>query len=231
MKLTDLRKMVGGLNWIVRATRPDLSFDLIDLSTKFKGGKVEDLNRARKIIINLKSAECKIFFPRLEISSACLMVFSDASFANIKEGTGSIGGQVIFLSDKKGKTSVIDWQANKVKRVVRSTLAAETLSLAEGLESGIFHRVLLSELSGKTPENFDIEAIIDNKSCVTALNSTSNVDDKRLRIEIAEIKEMIANKVIKDVRWVKGSEQLADPLTKQGASGLSLLKVIQTGKL
>ena len=229
-ELTDLRHMVGGINWVVRATRPDLSFDLIDLSTKFKCGKVSDLNRARKIILNLKASPCKIFFPKLDTSNLSFVVYTDASFANINDGCGSIGGQLVFLSDKKGKAALINWHAGKVKRVVRSTLAAETLSLVEGLEDAVYHRTMVSELSGKKPENFDINAIIDNKSCVEALFSTHQVEDKRLRIEIGEIKEMIDRKVVKDISWVPGSAQIADALTKAGASGLRILEIVQNGK-
>ena len=223
--------MVGGINWIVRATRPDLSYDLIDLSTKFKCGKVEDINRARKIILNLKASNCRIFFPKLDISSLQFLIYTDASFANISNGTGSVGGQIIFLKDKKGNVSALDWHAGKIKRVVRSTLAAETLSLVEGLESGIYHRILLSELTGKKPEKFEIRAIIDNKSCVQALRSTSQVEDKRLRIEIGEIKELIQDKQVQEVSWVAGSAQIADVLTKAGASGLKLLDILQNGQI
>ena len=230
-ELTDLRKSVGAINWIVRATRPDLSFDLIDLSTKFKCGKVEDLNRARKIIINLKASNCKIFFPKLDIKSARILVYTDASFGNVSNGTGSVGGQLIFLTDKNKSVALLDWHSGKVKRVVRSTLAAETLSLVEGLESAIYHRVLMSELSGKNTESFVIDAIIDNKSCVEALRSTSQIDDKRLRIEMGEIKELLHDRVIKEVSWVDGSAQIADCLTKKGASGLLLQQIIQKGMI
>ena len=230
-ELSELRRLVGSLNWVVRATRPDLSFDLIDLSTKFKAGKVEDLLRARKIIMNLKTASCKIFFPKLDVSSLRFLVFTDASFANINDGQGSVGGQLIFLRDKNNNASLVDWNAGKVKRIVRSTLAAESLSLVSGLENGIYLRMLLSELIGKKPEKMQCKAIIDNKSCVEALRSSSQVEDKRLRIEIGSVKEMIKDRIVDEVTWVDGSEQLADVLTKRGSSGLELQEVIQKGRL
>ena len=230
-ELSELRRLVGSLNWVVRATRPDLSFDLIDLSTKFKTGKVEDLLRARKIIMNLKTASCKIFFPKLDLSSLCFLVFTDASFANINDGQGSVGGQLVFLRDKSNNACLVDWNAGKVKRIVRSTLAAESLSLVSGLENCIYHRMLLSELIGRKPEKIQVKAIIDNKSCVEALRSSSQVDDKRLRIEIGSVKEMLQRRIIEEVSWVDGSEQLADVLTKKGSSGLHLQEVIQSGRL
>ena len=157
------------------------------------------------------------------------MTYTDASFANTNNGQGSVGGQIVFLADKRDKVAAIDWHAGKVKRVVRSTLAAETLSLVEGIENTLYHRVLVSELTGKKPEKFEIKAIIDNKSCVESIKSTSQVDDKRLRIEIGELKELIHDKQVNEISWVPGSAQVADTLTKQGASGLMLLDIIQKG--
>ena len=175
-------------------------------------------------------SSCKIFFPKLDIASLRFVVYTDASFGNINNGCGSVGGQLVFLADKRSKVALIDWHAGKVKRVVRSTLAAETLRLVEGLESAIYHRVLISELSGRKKDSFEIKAVIDNRSCVDALKSTSQVDDKRLRIEIGELKELLQQKVVKEVSWVEGSDQIADALTKQGASGLKLLEIIQNGR-
>ena len=230
-ELTDLRKMVGGINWVVRATRPDLSFELIDLSTKFKKGVVDDLVRARKVIQHLKESESKIFFPKLDISSLELLVYTDASFANVSNGLGSVGGQLIFLKDKFENLSLIEWQANKVRRIVRSTLAAEALSLVDGLEYAMYLRTVIAELTGKSVSSIKIKAITDNRSCVDAILSTSLIDDKRLRIEMGMLKTMLKNREIDQITWVQGSEQLADALTKRGASGYNLLHVLQNGHL
>ncbi|KAH3835144.1 hypothetical protein DPMN_108488 [Dreissena polymorpha] len=40
------RQIIGQINWVVQGTRPDLAFELIDLSTKLKQATVGDLTRA-----------------------------------------------------------------------------------------------------------------------------------------------------------------------------------------
>ena len=74
----------------------------------------------------------------------------------------------------------LSWEANKIKRVVRSTTAAENLTLQEGLEDGIYPRQLLEELSGSSVNKIPIGAVVE------AIHSTKMVDDKnkRLRIDI-----------------------------------------------
>ena len=61
---------------------------------------------------------------------------------------------------------------HKIKRVVRSTLAAEILSLGEGLEAGFYYRQMLEEILLLDFKTINIEAYVDNKSVIEALSST-----------------------------------------------------------
>ena len=72
-------------------------------------------------------------------------MFSNASLGNMPNG-GCQGGYLILLVGESGKFSPIWWNSKKIRRVVRSTLAAETLALAEGIDNGIFLCTLLAEL-------------------------------------------------------------------------------------
>jgi hypothetical protein len=136
---TSLRQLVSRLNWAVQGSRPDMAFEMISLSTKLKNGTVDDLLQARKVIRSLKQTEAIVHFPQLSQNMEWrIVLFTDASHANICQGTGSVGAHVAFLVDKSGACCPIDWQANKIKRVVRSTLAAETLSVQEGHDSAYY---------------------------------------------------------------------------------------------
>ena len=230
LELTHLRSYVGALNWVVRATRPDLSFDLIQLSTRFTDGRVEDLCKARKVVNALAQTDSKVVFPRLEKNSLRIVVYTDASYGNLNNGVDSMGANVVFLADKHGYCLPLDWAASKVKRVVNSTLAAETLALMDGINNAMFARSLLSDFLAVKEKGIPITAIVDNKSCFEAVYSTSLVSDKRLRREIAYIKQVLEREEVDEVRWVTGDKQLADVLTKGGASSLKLLTVIQRGR-
>ena len=54
-------------------------------------------------------------------------------FANLKNGL-SQGGFIIFLCKSDKNYAPISWKSRKFQRVVRSTLAAETLAMEEALE-------------------------------------------------------------------------------------------------
>ena len=66
----------------------------------------------------------------------------------------------------------------------------------------------------------------DNLSAKETLNSSKIVSDKRLRVEISRLREMVLRKEIV-VKWIRNEEQLADCLTKRGASTAMLLETIQ----
>lgn len=75
-----------------------------------------------------------------------MIVFSDASFGNLSDG-GTQGGHLIVLMGENGKFSPLSWQSKKVKRIVRSTLAGETLAMSDGIDNAIFLATLFSELT------------------------------------------------------------------------------------
>ena len=122
---TIYRGLVGQLSWACGTSRPDCSFDSCVLSTSQSNPTAKDINEANKSLRNMKSSKFAIKFPKLDSASIRIAVFSDASFGNLRDGS-SQGGHIIFLYDKYKNCSPIGWSSKKIKRVVRSTLAAET---------------------------------------------------------------------------------------------------------
>lgn len=206
---------------------------MIAASTKLQQAWMCDLTRAIKLLSRLKDVQSYMIFPCLsqELSDLKIIVFTDASLGNINDGTGSIGAYVVWLADRTGLCCPLAWHANKIKRVVRSTIAAEALSLQEGLEAGYYYRTMVEEILGVRYKTIPIIAYTDIKSVIEAVFSTKLVDDKRLRIDIAAIREFITANDINQIKWCPGDIQLADCMTKQGASGYQLLNILQSGKM
>ena len=213
---TEYRALVGQLNWIATNTRPDIAFDICELSVSMKKATIMDLLRLNKVVERVTKDSVKIVFPKIQSLDTChLECYTDAAFANLPN-SGSQVGMIIFLRDELGQRCPIYWQSRKLKRVVKSTLAAETLALVEGAEVSFYIASIIKEVT-KTKE-VPIHCKVDNKSLVDALSSSKQVDDKRLRIDIAVLDEMLEKKEINNVSWVDSSSQLADCLTKRGAS-------------
>ncbi|XP_035684716.1 uncharacterized protein LOC118421507 [Branchiostoma floridae] len=225
---TMFRSIVGKMNWLSSGTRPDISFKTIDLSTKFAHATTTHLNDAVQTVRKLKLSATQIVYPRLSsMKDVSLTVFADASLANL-ENSGSCGGHLIFMTDSCGKGALVAWHSGRIKRVCRSTLAAETLAMTNALEEAVYLREILQISTGQLA--MPILAITDNRSLVQAVESTSLVLEKRLRIEISVIKELVE---LSDVtlKWVPGRCQLADIMTKKGVPANPLLQVVTTGHM
>ena len=58
---TEYRQIIGKISWVVQGSRPDMAFELIDLSTMLKHGNISDLSRAIKTVNRLKDVNSMIF--------------------------------------------------------------------------------------------------------------------------------------------------------------------------
>ena len=225
-----LRSKIGQLLWLSKQSRLDIAFDVTTLASRLHVSTVEDLKKANKIIRKVQAEQVCLNFHDLG-KDVELLLFSDASYCNLVND-GSQGGFVIFLKGQNGKVNPVTWQSKRIRRVARSTLASEALALVDGIDCVISIAMLLNELLyGKCSIGTKINCYIDNNDLYQAILSQKQVTERRLRKEVNSIKELITNKDITSVKWIQTSDQLANVLTKLGASGQNILNVFKTGQL
>ena len=225
------RRLVGSLNWASIISRPDVSFEVVDLCTKFQAPTVGDLIKANKAVQRIKVSTVVIKYPRLILDENIKIVtFGDGSFRNLCKGVSSGSGWIIFLVDSNNRCCPISWTSRKLQRVVDSTLAAESLSLSNTIKDAIYIKEIMKELIGDRAK-LPIYCVVDSKGTRDAVYSTKLVADKLTRLYIAAIKEHLENNTIAKIIHAPGKQMLADCLTKRGASSKLLLEVLQTGKL
>ena len=226
----QLRCLVGQLNWLCTQTRPDICHEVLELSSALKHPVINDILMANKCLRKVKMEECSIRFPFLgDINNLKLISFSDASHANLSDGYSSGGGYIIFLVNDQGKSCPLSWCSKKIRRVVHSTLAAETLALVQAVDVSYYLSYILSEIMlGK---KIDINCYIDNKSLWENVHSTKCVSEKRLRIDLACLKQMLERNELSSIKWVTSSNQLSDCFTKRGVCTRKLLETLEQGCL
>ena len=147
-----------------------------------------------------------------------------------KQNDGSQAGQIIFLSDARNNCCPVYCNLSKIKRVVRSTLAAEALALPDRCDETFYVNKLLSELIHANRDSLSVTTYTDNKSLHDALHSTKQTLEKQLIVDIPSLYEMVKQNEVQIV-WTKKDKQISDVLTKAGAPQKLLLEILESSKM
>ena len=159
----------------------------------------------------------------------------------------SQGGFVMMFYDKRLElekqphiVSVTSWKSTRLKRKTVNTLSAECQSLVTGIGQIHWHRFLLLEILGENMNGQEWEkklaaipyvSVVDSRSLYDCMNKLvctfSQVEDKRTAIDIAILKDDLY-KTGGNLRWVAGSNMVADPMTKRMNSSF-LRKICNEG--
>ena len=124
-------------------------------------------------------------------------------------------------------TSICPLPGISIRRVVKNTLAAETLAIADLAEACIFYRKFLLEILQLKDKIF---CKTDSSCLYDLVHSSTQILDKRLRIEMAISREMIERKEIAEIFWSPIDVQIADSLTKKGVPSFEILGFISEPK-
>ena len=227
-EVTSLRSASGQIHWAATQSRPDAAYDACVVANYGTNPTVKNLLLANKAIRKIKSQPACIKFPDLgDPEHFEILIYSDAAHANLPSGA-SQGACISFVAGNN-KVAPVHWQSRKLARVPKSSLAAETLMIAESGDNGVFTASVLQEIFG-LHDLPPIRVFTDSKSFCDHLHSTHVLTDTRMRVDMARIREMLSLSEIK-ISWVPSERQLADALTKQGAASGRLRQVLNNARI
>ena len=223
-KVKCFKQFAGQINWLVSQARPDLAFDSCVISNCINTDLEKCLVMSNKIIRKINNQDVTLnFYNDMNIMDCRVVTFCDASFKNLPN-YGSQGGFISLLVDKQGRYCPLAWQSRKVRRIVKSTIAAESLAALDAAEMTVFLVSLIKDIL--CLNQIDSIIVCDNKSLVDAVYSTTNLEDKCLLLDICVLRDMLEKGLITSIQWVPSDMQLADCLTKQGSPDQRLVNVL-----
>ena len=141
---------------------------------------------------------------------------------------------------KRSVCWLIDWQSKKLRRVVRSSVAAETLAGQNGLDGIEAFQALWDEtLFGTSPKEFrnkipihPAALVLDSKGFFDAVTrsccSQAISQERRLQIDYSIAKETTEKQNIL-VFWVNNLRMSADCLTKLKGDTAPLFEILEGG--
>ena len=238
----QMRGVLGGVNWLVTSSRPDLAAWCSLMQQRVSEATVNDLIETNKLVsLCHDNSQAYVWIRSIPIQDVQFTMLSDASWANA-QGCCSQAGYLIAACDSRlpqgswGVFSVLRWRSYKQDRQTHSTLGAELLPLSRGLSEARWMRSMWCEAicqdyelrqdhmwSSKIP----ITAVIDCKPVFDHVSGPMiSVKDKRVAIEMMLVKEDIAAFNI-SLRWMATKQMIVDVLTKRGAPMGLFRKVLQ----
>jgi len=109
----------------------------------------------------------------------------------MEDKTRSTEGAVIILRGSEGTGSSIYWRSKVIARVCKSAKSAETCALEDAIDTAInigrqVHQLRMGRIEDKSCR---IIAMTDSKGLVDSLNTTKQVSEGRMRLNVTRIKE------------------------------------------
>ena len=219
----ELKSLAGQMLWVTNHTRPDMSFEACIMSNAGKHATVKHIIEANKAVAKLKRQNLSVKFCDIpKANDIEVICYTDATHASLDDGS-SQGAYIIAIKGNMGLIP-LSWQSRKLRRITKSPLASEASAECEGADAAYLIASTLEELYPKRGVNVTCKT--DSKSLLDNLKTTKVNTDKRLRVDISRLKEMIVEKEIK-VEWIPAKKQLADALTKRGASTELLVEALR----
>ncbi|KAI1106029.1 hypothetical protein F4804DRAFT_302673 [Jackrogersella minutella] len=152
-----------------------------------------------------------------------LYIFVDGSFANNKDMSSQIGYIVVLGNERptaqdnelQVNGNIIHWSPTKCKRVTRSVLASEIYGMVQGFDIGyVIHRTINISLERLTLPRIPLVLCTGSYSLYQCLVQMSSTNEKRLMIDLMALRQSYENREIDDIRWIQGSCNPADAMTK-----------------
>ena len=129
---TEYRSLVSKLNMLSVTSRPDITFEVKLLTTKYGNATKQDLMKAVKLLQKVKRVSTKIIIPDMGDNQDWILVaYSDAATKKI-DNAFSVAGHIVFLVNKAtNQATTLTWSSKKIERVVNSSLGAETIAMTK----------------------------------------------------------------------------------------------------
>eukprot|EP00435_Cladocopium_sp_Y103_P024092 s1073_g5.t2 len=237
-EMHQCRAILGAAQWRSYQTAPQHAAKLSHLQSLLPRGDrstLKDINKFVREIYHQKDEKISVYDLKAEYDSDIIAVgWSDAALAN-RVDLSSTGGYMIGFAHRKmldgvqGPVSMVSWSTHKLRRVCRSSLAAEAQALAECeaelfLVRGLWQELLGADLDLKNPWNTTKETpgvlVVDAKALYDTLRQQDvpnlSAKEKHTALEVMGLSQHLVEQGT-TLRWCNSDQQLADGMTKISA--------------
>jgi hypothetical protein len=243
------RSLLGAIAWICQ-TRPDIYVFVVSLQRHNQAPQCIHIRRLNTLLRWIKRRNASLVYKCHAFNIITVKCISDAAFKGEDVTALAMRGGIVALGDwhentMGGTIHILEFFSGRQKRVVRSTLGAETRSLADTVDIGKVIAVAMTELTGQgltTMEARDVElhgfhlvkmeAATDARSLFDALQSEDSrtPTEVSMLFDLAALREALVVKRIHRIWWLDTHDMLADGLTKGVINRDALIATAMSGQ-
>lgn len=150
-ELHQYRGIIGAADWLTGSTRPDIAAWTALLQQRIGRATVGDLIGANRLVSKIRDLRhTKVVIRRIPLEQGCVLLTSDASWANCDD-LGSQAAYMVLFSEtniKKDTWSTVSplrWKSWKLERKTQSTFGAELMGVSRAIAEGDWIRSMLAE--------------------------------------------------------------------------------------
>ena len=226
------RSIASRLNTLAMSCRPDCLFTAKYLTTRYGKATKSDMTTAVRMLKKIKQEDTSIIIPNIGPVEEWIIVASSDASARSNSSIFAVAGYIIFLMNRVNNNAIpLHWTSKKIRRVVNSSLAAETLAMTELARHIHFIRDILRQMFGEREKNIPCLVLTDSHDLWVNIHQIKASTDLRLQADIYELREAVKTVLtIQEIRHIPGKVCLADTLTKISKSNAeALMNVLRTG--
>ena len=231
---TMYRSLLGQINWLQSRTQFQCCYKFSRCASKAASSTIGDVKTLNKLARQLISQPVKLQFWPLT-GPLRILGFPDASYRNNEDGS-SQRGMVVFLAEKRERSSkdgmsygsLVDYESQRIRKIVLSTTVAELCSFMKCFGSCQFLRGLWMDLSGEI-ENIHMRT--DAKNLVTTVRTIHLPEQKETIHMISMLRKDACSGSIHDLAHIPTQICLSDCLTKASAKADNLITAVKTRRL
>lgn len=218
----DYRRQQARGAYISTICQPEASFDMSRAAQQTKEPSEDDVKALNtRLQWQMDNLERGFNYVPIDLKTAKMFVFVDASFANNQDLTSQLGISIIIGNEKdeqdyfKLKGNMFYHSSTKCKRVTRSALASELYAMVHGADIAIAISATLDKITKQLGlPKIPTVILTDSKSLYECMVKLGTTKEKRLMIDIMALRQSYERREFYEVRWIKGDDNLADAFTK-----------------
>jgi hypothetical protein len=212
----NLRSIIGAILYIARATRYDVLYPTIFISSFLNKPTVSAYNGALKIVAYLYATRQRTIVIPANCKLEELVLYVDAAHANDGNCRSHYGMTLCVARD--GLLTPLSGVARTIKSVCTSSTEAEYIGISEAAKYTQYLNNIFLELS-VVASPIVVPILTDSDSGKNALQPPFKGRSRMRHVHLRyhQVKDMVTRGEV-EIRWVPGAANVADILTKVSPS-------------